>query len=211
MIGLTVCVNYADFLAETLPQNRKFFTHFYIVTEATDTRTVELGKQHDCQMLFTTKTHERGSKFNRGGLIHDAQKQIHRMHRDDWICILDADIFLPDSFATLDVWSLPRSNIYGVPRHIYKTKEDFLAQRNVEHDNTLVETDEVWGYFQLYWLKFMYYEPWAADCSKSDMVFMRRFKRRVKLMDRHCVHFGLTGVNWEGRVSDTWSTERNIS
>jgi hypothetical protein len=202
MIGLTVCVNYADFLAETLPQNRKFFTHFYVVTEESDAQTVELGKQHDCTLLFTTKTHERGSKFNRSGLLYDAQKLIHRKHPEDWICILDSDILLPDSFSALDEQTLLKNNIYGVPRHVYATKADYLANQNAVVE---VRENEVIGYFQLYWLKFRYYEPWSADCSKSDMTFMRLFKRRLYLRDLHCVHFGLTGVNWEGRVSEKWT------
>lgn len=202
MIALTICVNYSDFLAETLPQNRKFFKQFYVVTEEADTQTVEICKQYECTILFTTKTHEKGAKFNRAGLLHDAQKRVHRKHPDDWICILDSDIFLPDSFGALDANILPKSNIYGIPRHVYKTKADYLTQQNVEPNNS--DNDSICGYFQLYWLKFLYYEPWSKDCSGSDMIFMRLFKRRIKFQDFHCVHFGLTGVNWEGRVSEKW-------
>jgi hypothetical protein len=207
MICITVCINYADYLAETLKQNRKFFKNYYLVTEESDIQTIALGKEHNCHVLITTRKNEDGAKFNKSGMIHDAQKIAHWTYPYEWICLLDADVLLPDSFKSVNLSSLKKDYIYGIERRNYDTRTDYLEDRvsSVEKIEASNE-NSIYGYFQLYWIKRMYYQRWSQDCSKCDDIFMKRFIKRVQLTGGiYCSHFGLTCKNWEGRTTELWS------
>lgn len=208
MICITVCINYADYLGETLKQNRKFFTEYYLVTEESDAQTIELGKKYNCRVLITKKKNEGGAKFNKSGMIHDAQKIAHWTYQHEWICLLDADVFLPDSFKSVDVKSLKKECIYGIERYNYNSRADYLENR-VSSIEKIEGENAIFGYFQLYWSKRLYYKDWSADCSKCDNVFMRKFNKRAKLPGLYCAHFGLTSMNWEGRITEPWSCPPN--
>jgi hypothetical protein len=202
IVGITACIDYADYLAETLPQNRPLFTTYYIITEESDTATCELARFHNCVLLFTSKRHEKGAKFNKSGMIFDAQSQIHARHPLAWIVLLDADIYLPtDLWKRIDRHTLNKNGIYGLTRHVYNTQTDY-----VNGIITCIDNGElgVVGYFQLYWLKNKYYAPWSANCSHCDLEFMKKF--RIQHTYPHiCFHFGEKRKNWNGRVCAHWS------
>lgn len=202
IIGITICIDYADFLAQTLPHNRPLFTKYYIVTEERDAATCELARVHDCELLFTSKTHEKGAKFNKSGMMFDAQTRIHPRHTEAWIVKLDADIYLPaDLWKQIDRRALNKNGIYGLTRHVYNTYEDYVGGRV-----SCVDKGDlgVVGYFQLYWLKNKYYPPWSANCSACDLTFMNGFHIK-KTFPIVCFHFGEKRKNWNGRVCGKWT------
>ena len=201
IIGITICIDYADFLAQTLPHNRPLFTNYYIVTEERDTSTRELARMYDCNVLFTTKTHEKGAKFNKSGMMFDAQHVLHRRHTEAWIVNLDADIYLPsDLWKQIDRHGLNKNGIYGLTRHVYNTHNDYVNGIVSCVDNG---DGGVVGYFQLYWLKNKYYLPWSANCSACDLTFMNGFRIK-QTFPIICVHFGEKEKNWNGRICDAW-------
>ena len=205
-IAITVCIDYADYLAYTLPNNRQLFSKYYIVTERRDTETVRIAAMHDCIVLYTDITKANGANFNRSGMIHSAQKFVHANHNMSWIVILDADIYLPaDLWTHINVSSLNKNGIYGISRKTYTTYTDYVSDSPASSDTCGLG---VVGYFQLYWNKSKYYEPWSANCSRSDLIFMHLFSPIVGYKDIFCFHFGEKHTNWNGRaVSEKWASK----
>jgi hypothetical protein len=203
VVCVTICIDYADYLAETLPHNRPLFSTYYIITEERDTRTRELAAAHGCVVLYTTKTHAKGAKFNKSGMLFDAQQHIHRAHTYAWVVILDADMYLPvDIWASIRVNALNKNGIYGLIRHVYASYDDYVSGHVACVDNG--GAVEVAGYFQLYWLKTKYYPKWSNNCGECDLRFMHGFSHKTTF-PVVCVHFGEKGANWNGRVSAHWT------
>lgn len=201
IVAVCICIDYSDFLAETLPHNRPLFTNYYIITESRDTKTIELAKAYDCEVIITTKTKEKGATFNKGGLIYDAQHLIHPTFPTAWIVKLDADIYLPSNlWESINLNSLNKNGIYGLIRHVYKSRDDYEKKNasSIDHNK-----DGVTGYFQLYWNKMKYYPEWSANCSRCDLTFMSKFSIK-HTFPVACIHFGEKHSNWNGRVSSTW-------
>jgi hypothetical protein len=205
-IAISVCIDYADYLAHTLPNNRPLFSAYYIVTERRDTETIKLAALHDCIVLYTDVAKVNGAAFNKSGMIHNAQKIIHRNHRLAWIVILDADIYLPrDLWTYINVSDFNKNGIYGISRKIYTTYADYVSDSPVSCDTCRTC---VAGYFQMYWNKSKYYSSWSANCSSCDLHFMNLFKYVIGFKDIFCFHFGENCKNWNGRkVSEKWETK----
>ena len=198
--AFTVCVNYSDYLAVTLPKNRKYFKTFYIVTEESDIQTIELAHANDCTLIFVDaglKTAE-SATFNLSGFVFEAQKVIHRAHPHDWICKLDADIVVNEKIMTLNTAKLDARAIYGAIREIYEKPTDTHGALGVHDPECIL------GFFQLYWDKTKFYPKWSKNCSKCDIDFMKQFTRRFTFKNIICQHYGPTNTNWDGRVSETW-------
>lgn len=111
--ALTVCVNYADFLAETLPYNIRQFDHYLVVTSYDDHETKDLCerlgvecRQTDVMYYDGVFAKTRASEFGLGYL-----------RRDDWVVHIDADVWLPPTTRQWIEWSRPDPNcIYGIDR-----------------------------------------------------------------------------------------------
>lgn len=205
VIGVCLCIDYSDFLAETLPHNRPLFTKFYVITERRDTKTVEIASANDCILLYTSKTHENGSSFNYSGIMYEAQKYIHPLYPSSWIVKLDADIYVPDSiWSDIAITTLNKNGIYGLTRHVYNTMDDYKSGCISCIDKGDLG---VVGYFQLYWNKRKYYPKWSKNCSACDLAFMRHFSIQ-QTFPFICLHFGEKRTNWDGRVSESWVTDK---
>ena len=63
IIALTVCINYSDYLENTLPYNRQYFTEYYIVTEKTDINTIKLAEDNSCNLLYYNIKHMGDATF----------------------------------------------------------------------------------------------------------------------------------------------------
>lgn len=203
-VALCVCINYSDYLAQTLPNNRPLFSTYYIITERSDVETIKLAQEHKCVLLFTDQQRAKGASFNKSGMLHAAQHFVHPRHSLSWIVILDADIFLPTNlWSAIDVSSLNKNGIYGISRKTYNTYSDYVTGHVSSEDACELG---IIGYFQLYWNKKKYYEPWSMNCSKCDMTFMKAFKSARAFKDIYCFHFGEKNVNWNGRIYEKWTT-----
>lgn len=98
LTAFTVSVNYSDFLAITLPKNKIHFDDYWIITSLEDEATVNLCKKLDIKCIQTDIFTYNGAVFNKGGAYNVALS----IYKDnDWICILDSDIYLPDNFRQI--------------------------------------------------------------------------------------------------------------
>jgi hypothetical protein len=112
--AVTVCVNYADFLAETIPANRVHFDRWLIVTSPDDHATLNLCHNHNLEVVVTRHFYRGGDQFNKGRAI---ERGLGMLAHDDWLLHIDADIALPGDFReSLDDADLDPSCIYGADR-----------------------------------------------------------------------------------------------
>ena len=112
--AVTVCVNYADILAETVPANRAHLDRWLIVTSPDDRATLDLCHKHNLEAVVTRDFYRDGDDFNKGrGIERGLGMLAHR----DWLVHLDADIALPACFReSLDDADIDPVCIYGADR-----------------------------------------------------------------------------------------------
>jgi len=110
------CVDYADYLAETLPENLDSLQpdNVVVVTSNEDAETLELCRKLSVPCYATGKFHEHGVPFNKALAINHGLKYL-RYH--DWVMHLDADTALsPRSGWWLRRKTLDKGKIYGFDR-----------------------------------------------------------------------------------------------
>ena len=112
--AVVVCLNYSDFLSQTLPRNLAHVDRLVVVTGHADTATKEVCRKHSVECVTTDSFTEKGERFNKGAAINHGLQALRQL---GWILHLDADILLPITFRNmLDKSALQRSCIYGAER-----------------------------------------------------------------------------------------------
>jgi hypothetical protein len=121
--AVTVCVDYGDFLAETIPWNISHFDKWVIVTHPHDHKTRELCRRWNLHCLLTEEIYRDGSEFNKGRAII---RGIDHLTSDGWVLHLDADIALPKTTRqVLDAAHLNPKAIYGADRVMVKGRDQW--------------------------------------------------------------------------------------
>ena len=203
-IAITVCIDYSDFLSITLPNNRPLFDMFVIVTEEKDVNTIRIAEAHNCFLILTNLKHAFGANFNKSAMIFSAQKYLHEKYPEAWMCMLDADIVVPEMFQHTDCASLDTSCMYGLRRYDFETKEDWLQGKNCR-GYPLFDPSSIYGYFQLYYDKSKFYPETSQDCRDCDTIFQTLFETKRELSTEYAVaHLGFPAINWNGRVTERW-------
>jgi hypothetical protein len=112
--AVTVCVDYADFLAETLPHNVRHFDDYVVVTRQDDRATQQLCRELGVECRVTDLMHFEGDAFAKARAIDYG---LAYLRRDDWVVHLDADIWLPPMTRQWIDWAQPDPDcIYGIDR-----------------------------------------------------------------------------------------------
>jgi hypothetical protein len=86
--GIIVCVDFYDYLKETLPFSKPLLDDLYIITADDDTKTQELCKETNTKFLSIPRT----EPFLKGVYINHAFDNIPH---ENWFLITDSDIVLP--------------------------------------------------------------------------------------------------------------------
>ena len=200
IICITICVNYSDILKHVIHQNLKFFKTWYIVTSIDDTETFNLVKKVNSSnicILMYSEFYKDNLKFNKGGALKFAQTYVNTHHSDSNILILDADIFLPDSFITNVPEKLEDDTLYGTSERLdYWSLNDYNTNQNphiYQWGNKQV------GFFQLYKQCLYTYED-SFNASECDLTFRNKFNTKKNLENLSVKHLGKDFVNWNGRV-----------
>lgn len=192
-IAVTICVDYWDLLAMTLPQTLGWATHVYIVT--TPEQAFETACD-DVTVLAYPHFYHKNAFFNKSGALLFAQNIVHAQHPGAWVALVDADVMVP---TVPEETSLNRCALYGAPRVDYESLHDYFQRVNGRPYDILGA-----GYFQMYWDKSKFYEPHSKDASESDMTFYKKFQSKIQLRMPPIVHLGERDKNWKGRVTDLW-------
>lgn len=193
MIGITVCVNYLDYFALTLPYNRHHFDDYLIVTTPDDP-VIPFAKKQDCRVHTTKIFYEQGADFNKYAAIQEAIKDINK---NQFFCFIDADIAWPKEVSTFVAGCLytpfrrmnreatipPENTWTQLPRHKYIAQ--FAGYTHVFHGLSL---DEPW--YPVNW----------KHAGGADSEFQSKWPDYLKLRpDWECLHLGEINKNWCGR------------
>jgi hypothetical protein len=191
MIGITVSTKYEDILEIIIPLNYKFFDKWYIITDINDTKTIDVLKKWNIEILYFD-FYSGGKVFNKGGAIKMAQDIIKT---DDFILLLDSDIVLPENFSEY-LTNLKENVLYGTEfRYDYHTLEHYKKDI-IDYNYTCCKNFV--GYFQLYKNCAFRYEE-SNNCMYCDETFRNLFKQRITLKGLAVKHLGMERVNWNGR------------
>ena len=199
--GLTVCVNYVDDLALTLPRWLEGLASLTLATTAGDACLALAAADPRIRVHITDAFTRNGATFNKGLAMNEA---VSLMPWSDWILAFDADILPPADWLAQVVACNPQpGKLYGAKRWQVDRPED--ADRP---DLPLIRDIEYPGYFQLFHsadpraMRPLFDETWK-HAGGYDTVFQNRWgvggdsPHKVRLPLR-LLHLGPTG-NWWGR------------
>lgn len=224
--AVIVCVNYADFLAYTLPMNMRYFTKLVVVTTPEDIDTIRLCEIYGVECVKTNSFYHGGAAFNKANGINAG---LARLSLSDYVIHMDADIwFHPMSIKNLYSLELEGNKLYGCDRIMIESFTDYLSlmqMPDIYKGDWLMDLSafkvgsritqywngqnyQVLGFFQM-WnpniSKVFYYPNESEGADKSDIQFSYMWprKHRILLPDMIAVHLenevSQTGKNWYGR------------
>jgi hypothetical protein len=147
--AVTVCVNYADYLEQTLPFTLQHVDDVVVVTIPEDRRTVGLCHKMGVRCLATRCFYQWGDTFNKARGINYG---LANLRLDGWVVHLDADIVLPHRARwLLDVVELDPRKLYGcdrvnvVGREVWEEAKSQLPQQYVSSCRIEPPTRHEWG------------------------------------------------------------------
>jgi hypothetical protein len=111
--AVTVCVDYADMLAQVAPMNRRLLDRWVVVTRPRDEATRSVCSRHSIECILTDDF-DRGGEFAKSRGINAGLRQLTG---NGWLLHMDADICLPlDMRQCLEDAHMQAGNIYGCNR-----------------------------------------------------------------------------------------------
>lgn len=212
-------VNYADFLAITLPAWRKLLPaeDFLVVTTPEDAETRAVAAANETGVVLTDVWYQDGATFNKARALDLAfgfdRDPPWRVADGEWCLCLDADVY---PFGKL---ALPDDDgeriLYSVHRYACPDPESFRAHRAGELELDAFELIRMWrrrmpdpagmqGYFQLWRYRPGDHFGSYPSAAKYDVHFARQFPRRKYLDRPYVLHLGEHRRNWSGRITPRW-------
>lgn len=214
---LCVCVNYADYLEETLKYNHSIFNNIFIITIPQDHQTKQIiDNYNNVQYIETEIFYENNCAFNKGAGLNLGLQFIKQHTATEWLVIGDADCIYPRSLKEyIDQNILNKNYIYGMRREIVnssKVLNDIMSGKYKPTPRLEKNMRHIPGYFQLINLnadkfiqKINY--PEFPTAQRSDRFFARdNFapNERSIIDNDFVIHLGPTTINWSGRKSGVW-------
>jgi hypothetical protein len=227
--AVTVCVNYADFLEETIPHNLPQLDLWTVVTTPEDERTQGVCARYGLRCLKTEcfyRDVERPSINKSRGINYGLAHQSH----SGWMLHLDSDIVLPPQFRKMvENAELDPACLYGMDRVNCTGSAAWDAFRHdpeLQYEwSCLVKPPRGWrlgariahgdyggycpiGFFQLWNPRGSgvnrYPMTVEGNMEHTDVLFAIQWPRarRHLLPEGFCVHLessGEFGANWHGR------------
>jgi hypothetical protein len=227
--AVVICINYADFLSITLPNNKSFFDKIVVVTDTQDTETARVCEFNNVECIKTDVFYtKKGSKPNKAKGINEGLKYLNK---DAWVLHLDADIWLPAlTRHNLDNYPLDPTCLYGIDRLMCDSFMDwmkyFYSGKPVNEGWCYTHLDAFpvgtrlvkyhsegyipIGFFQL-WnpsvSKITHYPEQNAAFDRTDTLFAQLFPKKSRrfIPDFAVIHLAsedtYQGQNWQGRIS----------
>jgi hypothetical protein len=235
--AVTVCVDYSDFLAETVRTNRRHFDRWLIVTSPDDEATADLCHRHNLEMIRTNDFYAHGDEFNKG---RGVERGLAMLGHHDWLVHIDADIALPRDFRdVLHDADLDPACIYGADRVLLKSWEEWTEFRKSHAGSYHCYTSSGgwpigarWcdirygyvpiGFFQLWHesadhrhgVRTRRYPDCHQTAARADVKFALQWDRRHRqlLPEVFVAHIesepAPTGANWKGRKTRRFGPPR---
>jgi hypothetical protein len=233
---VSTCVNYADFLAHTLPMNKHQFDKITIVTAPEDKQTIKVCDTYGVTCHRTDAFQTRWGQFCKGMAINEG---LTTLDKDAWIVHMDSDIILPAHFRdTLARASLDPTMIYGCDRMEVQSYEDWQRffgspEPPIQGNGIFIHTTHApfrfgtrvqfkksggWipiGFFQLWHRESgeLMYPEGHTNAAREDSLFPQRWPRSKRGFLPEIIVYHLESeqapmaVNWNGRKTKTFSVD----
>lgn len=212
--GVTVSVDYADYLSQVLPHNKAVLDRILVVTSPDDRATQEACRASSVECIVTDDFYAGGARFNKGRGLN---RGLERTAPDAWVLVLDADIVLPqDLRERLAARPLRTNVLYGASRVSCPTAGTWrrlergeIGVRDLPAEPPTVRHGRLLplGYFQLFHRgaatlrgRTSRYPEAHPSARKVDTAFAKRW-RRTELLPVTVIHLGPPATDWDGRVS----------
>lgn len=198
MRAITVCVDYSDYLAVTLPYNQHHLEDMLVVTSEKDQATLELCKQLNVCTFVTDAFYRNNAHFNKWLALEEG---LDYYGRHGLLCILDADIVFP---AHINMEYIEH-NLY-TPLRRMNPKITIPSEKTWQDFKYSANTTEFSGYTQIFYAldKHLPSAPWHQTNWKhaggADTFFQANWPDSNKIRPNYEVlHLGEPGANWCGR------------
>lgn len=209
MKSLVVCVEFDDFLAITLPRNKKHFSRTLVVTSCSDLETQRLALDSECECFTTDVFYDHGAAFNKGAAV---EKGLDVLGRTGWLCLWDADIVMPETIE----FNKDESCLYTALRRTIDDPTKFSDDLDWNSAPITSMSNEYPGYFQLFHSESAGKKPWYETNWKHAGGYDSDFQHRFNVLRRppfYVLHLGPSvdrvtefhsriGENWCGRVTN---------
>lgn len=200
MKAITVCVEYDDLLAITLPLNLRHFEQILVVTSPHDYRTRSICAKLPNVVCYITDAFWRdGASFRKWLAVEEG---FDALGRDDWTCHIDADTLLPE---TVDWSVLERGNLYSARRRMLVEPKEWRPDLNWKA-LPLVNDRELPGCVHVFHADDAGQPPWYGThwlhAGGGDSHFVSKWRRECqKWLPFEVLHLGKDGCNWHGRCT----------
>ena len=176
--AVVTCVDYADFLAETLPHNRYLFDNLVVVTSPEDKPTQRICEYWHVDCLPTDAFRSRWGEFNKGAAINDG---LARLSKTDWLVHMDADILLPPLTRSLLEAAMSMPGLQQENQIFVHPNQFPLGVR------VIPQAHGGWlpiGFFQMWNAAsgYLTYPDQHADAGRTDMQFAAQWPRNKRAM-----------------------------
>ncbi len=200
-------VDYADFLAVTLPAWRRLFpaADLIVVTAPRDRRTAAIARDLGVGLVVTDAWHRDGAAFNKAAALDEAFG-FAGLEAGALCLALDADVY---PAGALNLEALDAGVLYGCDRFYCPTAatlERQIRRPDPELLDRMTRGARGAGYFQAFRarpdLTFGSYK----NAGYYDLDFHRHFAGGVEALEGfYVLHLGRkSGKNWSGRTLPTW-------
>lgn len=192
IIGLTVCVNYSEFLSRSIDRWKEGCTSIIVVTSPDDTETGKLCREHGVICFPSDAFTRNGAFFNKGAAIAEAYDRLGLSSCDGWILFFDADVQPPADWKKYAL-AVEVGELWGAHR--------------ASEDGTPIRDNDVAGFFMLFHSSDpnVQQKPIVETCWKHagnyDTEFQSRWwnSGKIRRFTLTLTHFGETSQNWYGR------------
>jgi len=220
IIGITVSVDFDDYLHETLPINKQFLNEMYIATSKDDKKTKSVCKKNHVKCLSIDRT---DPSFLKGVYINYA---FDKIKESCWFLLIDADtVITKQMYRAIHSQELNNNCLYGSGQKYCNSYEEWLEYKNdqIVKKHWRYRHLAGMGCFQLFHSDMIYgprklrYRPFSIGqihgpngrWKGSDFWFARQFRCNQRLRKTNVIHltngFKL-GKNNHGRVTSRFQS-----
>jgi len=202
MKAVVISVDFADYLAVTLPRNAPHFEEVVVVTTPQDKATAWVVESCPNARLLRTDVFEaKDAAFNKGAGIVEGLRQLGR---SGWICLLDADVLLPSAGLKM-IW--PPNHLYSPLRYMCDAPDLWDGKMDNWEDKYTLHTDIMpGGYCLFFHADDRNLDPWPAFPTHwmngaSHQEFQDKWHpSRKHRIGFDVLHLGRPAQNWYGRT-----------
>lgn len=201
--GITVAVGswYARTLSICLARNMRHLTECLVVTKPGDP-CVDVARSVPGVRVFETDVFTRGgARFNKGWAM---ELGFSELGRDGWICVLDADVILPDH---LPLERLRPDALHGAKRRVLEDVDRWSPGLDWQTCMPLRDGGPI-GFLQIFNADapaIRDVRPWYGvnfpHAGGGDAFLLDRFKQArapIVMLPTYVLHLGPVDTNWFG-------------